>query len=901
MAPNDPEKPSKPNQRDLILEAINQATPRPDSVQFHADMPAEGTFPGYELLREIHRGGQGVVYQAIQKATKRKVALKVLHGGPFTGSAGRSRFEREVQVLGQLSHANIVALHDSGVTADGGFFYVMDYISGHSLEEYIAQKKLSVEESLRLFLKICDAVNAAHLKGIIHRDIKPANVRIDPNGEPIVVDFGLAKVAGPDASAAADGSDAAQLMTLTGQFIGSLPWASPEQAEGIPGNIDVRTDVYSLGVMFYQMLTGQFPYKVIGNMRDVLDNILRAEPAKPSTIRRQINDEVETIVLKCLAKDRERRYQTAGELARDLRHYIAGEPVEAKRDSTAYLLSKTLRRYRAAAAAIAVGLGALIAFAIVVSVLYRQSSAAEARALDALEEAELASRRESVARTRAEQNFKAGHTLAVTMLTDVENELDGLRGTTAARATLLASAREYLETLRTEAGDDPAILLDLARAHERVGDLQGVMYMRRTGDTDAAERNFARAREIRTALLTRLPDDPRVHAALARSHYRTAGLMMQRRQYDTAREEYARQIQAYDQALNAGPSFSISPATLDDWTLQRAWGVRAQGDCHVRLATTAEGAGDTSAARSLLQDAQRHYEAARIAFAGRVATEPNHEEASRGLAVMEDAHAAIALWSGRWLFNSAAKLAQAGSNPEAREQHLAALPRYEQARERSSAALAMFREVSALHPRSADARRAILISLHNIGSAHAEAADTHAALVKLGVADAAPREADARALAMNHYQQALAIARRVGDEDAANMEARRDLTLCLTKLGAELTAVKNFDAALPLLEEALRVRREILASDPMERHEVDVAVASFRLGDLHLRRGSQTPAPVSARDFDAAAEHVAQSTRLIEALIEKGALEKENTYSTAINKLTVELKKARALVSVEPR
>src|SRR6185295_15640548 len=159
-------------------------------------------------------------------------------------------------------------------------------------------------------------------------------------GEPHVLDFGLAKIAtGEVTSDNGDGgSSQMRMMSMTGQFIGSLPWASPEQAEGVPGKVDLRTDVYSLGVILYQMLTGgRFPYEVVGNMRDVMDNILRAEPARPSTIRRQINDEVETIVLKCLSKERDRRYQSAGELARDIHRYLSGEPIEAKRASGWYV------------------------------------------------------------------------------------------------------------------------------------------------------------------------------------------------------------------------------------------------------------------------------------------------------------------------------------------------------------------------------------------------------------------------------------------------------------------------------------------------------------------------------------------------------------------------------------
>ena len=293
-------------------------------TEFQAAVPPvrPDSFAGYDVLRELHRGGQGVVYQAIQKSTHRKVAIKVMREGPFASRAERARFDREIYILGQLNHPNIVAIHDSGEVA-GCHYFVMDYVRGQPLDVWMAGAAHSIEETLALFAKICNAVNAAHLRGITHRDLKPGNIRIEENSEPHVLDFGLAKVALAD-----DSAGGATAMTMTGQFVGSLPWASPEQAEGVPGKIDIRTDVYSLGVILYQMLTGRFPYEVIGAMHDVLDRILHAEPNRPSAIRPQINDEVETIVLKCLAKERERRYQSAGELARDIGHYLADDPIE---------------------------------------------------------------------------------------------------------------------------------------------------------------------------------------------------------------------------------------------------------------------------------------------------------------------------------------------------------------------------------------------------------------------------------------------------------------------------------------------------------------------------------------------------------------------------------------------
>lgn len=358
------DEPSPSVDRDLVDAALQAASdlheetshpPGPgSSARQSPSRPLPESFEGYEITREIHRGGQGVVYQGIQKSTKRKVAIKILHDGALAKPRELARFDREVQILVALNHPNIVNVYDSGEAA-GQSFFVMDYISGKPLDVYMAGGNQSINQKLELFGKICEAVNAAHLRGVIHRDLKPSNIQIDANGDPHILDFGLAKFALGDAT----DNTRPQVVTITGQFMGSLPWASPEQAGGSPDQIDVRTDVYSLGVVLFQMLTGKFPYNIVANMSEVLDNIIRAQPAKPSTIVRQINDEIDTIVLKSLSKEPERRYQNAGELRRDISHYLSNEPIDAKRDSGWYVLKKSIRRYKlpiAAAGAIALSL-----------------------------------------------------------------------------------------------------------------------------------------------------------------------------------------------------------------------------------------------------------------------------------------------------------------------------------------------------------------------------------------------------------------------------------------------------------------------------------------------------------------------------------------------------------------
>ena len=505
---------------------------------------------GYQITREINRGGQGIVYQAIQQSTKRKVAIKVIREGSFAAPCDRARFTREVQTLAALDHPNIVTVLDRGETPNGAYFFVMDYISGEPLDHYIAahrEKRPStpddLSELLRLFIKIADAVNAAHLRGIVHRDLKPSNIKVDARGEPHILDFGLARL--PFAFVTDESHP--QAVTITGQFLGSLPWASPEQAEGIPSKIDIRTDVYSLGVILYHMLTNKFPYEVIGTVREVLNNILTTEPTPPSRIaliadqpikgrswwhrrakrcRAAIDEQVEAIVLKALEKDLEHRYGSAGDFARDVADYLAGKPIAATGHSARQ--RHTILRWSACAAGAVLTLIA-VGVLLTAGVLRRPgapSESGEGHKTDVIVSAPVHSREESPRRHEATivdymavQEQQASRSMLATdevarqqaaTLLDDAGTAKALGDKTEARR-LYRQAITILEPLTASHPDDVAAQLTLVAACKKLRDTFS------TGERDYALFCWLYERTI-TSLeraLAKRPSDPSLLDQLA--------------------------------------------------------------------------------------------------------------------------------------------------------------------------------------------------------------------------------------------------------------------------------------------------------------------------------------------------------------------------------------------------
>jgi tetratricopeptide (TPR) repeat protein len=305
-------------------------------------------FGDYELQTEIGRGGMGVIYGAYQAALNRTVAVKLLLSGVHSSEAALQRFQLEAAAAAGLQHPDIVAIHDYG-ECEGQPYYAMDLVAGRNLAELCDGRPLVARRAAEILRLVAGAVHYAHQRGILHRDLKPSNVLVDEEGRPRVTDFGLAKMLGSTGGG-----------TVTGQMIGSPSYAAPEQAAGRFGEIRVATDVYGLGALFYHLLTGRAPFNA-ATPTETLRLVLDTDPPPPRLLNPSLPRDLETICLKCLAKEPARRYATAAEVAEDVERFLNERPIRARPPGALYRMGKFARRHRAVGAAIGVAVVALVA------------------------------------------------------------------------------------------------------------------------------------------------------------------------------------------------------------------------------------------------------------------------------------------------------------------------------------------------------------------------------------------------------------------------------------------------------------------------------------------------------------------------------------------------------------
>ncbi|HYE62374.1 MAG TPA: serine/threonine-protein kinase [Phycisphaerales bacterium] len=399
-------------------EFLNDPVPLSDGLNTFAPQHDAGETLGpgtrvgeYTIERLLGEGGMGVVYVARQERPSRTVALKVIRRGYTTPSLLR-RFEHEAEMLGRLQHPGIANIFEAGsapLTGEGvepgrggNLAYIaMEFIDGLPLHQHAREHALDTRARLALLARVCEAVHHAHQRGVIHRDLKPANILVDRAGQPKVLDFGVARAADADLRVTT-------MQTGIGQLIGTLPYMSPEQVLADPREVDTRSDVYALGVILYQLLTGRLPLDLASRSIPEAARIIRDEsPARLSAVSRVFRGDIETIVAKAMDKDKARRYQSAAELAEDLNRYLAGEPIAAKQDSALYVLRKQIGRHRVAAASAGALLILVVAFAVYASWQAHRDRARAEREMGLRAEAQVAQSTAEAAQRTAERHREA--------------------------------------------------------------------------------------------------------------------------------------------------------------------------------------------------------------------------------------------------------------------------------------------------------------------------------------------------------------------------------------------------------------------------------------------------------------------------------------------------------------
>ena len=492
----------------------------------------------YEIVREIGYGGMGAVYLATRADGKfsQRVALKLLKREMNTASL-RRRFRQEQEILASLEHPNIARLLDAGTTGDKVPFIAMEYVEGLPIDDYCSKYGLDLPNRLDLFRKVCQAVNFAHRNLIVHRDLKPSNILVNDEGEPKLLDFGISKILSPE-------FEPLNLATVTKLGAMTPGYASPEQLQN--KSVTTATDIYSLGVILYELLSGHRPFETKeADFKEIYKAVIEDDPQLPSAIwnsgfgiadfediterfqnHRTDKPEIETnpkskvqnpkslsgdldnIILKALRKEPERRYLSAENFAEDIHRYQRGLPVTARPNTFFYRAEKFFKRNKATAFA-----GILILLAIfggVAATLWQARVAQAERAQAEIEKA------------KAEKRFNDVRKLANSYLFDVYPEIENLEGSLKAREKILTNALEYLDSLSNEAGGNLELQSELATAYEKVGDVQGTLNTSNLGNIQAGLSSYEKARKLREAVFAAEPENQNAKESLANNYYVTA-------------------------------------------------------------------------------------------------------------------------------------------------------------------------------------------------------------------------------------------------------------------------------------------------------------------------------------------------------------------------------------------
>ena len=726
---------------------------------------AEGQLiDGYRLIRKIGSGGMGAVYLADQSGEgfSHKVALKLIKRGMDTGAVLK-RFLMERQILANLEHPNIARMLDGGSTAEGLPYFVMEYIDGEEIRDYCDGRKLGLIQRLELFRKICDAVANAHQKLVVHRDLKPSNILVTKDGEPKLLDFGIAKLTSPDWNSDTNEATITQFRIMTPEY------ASPEQLAGEA--TATSTDIYSLGVVLYELLTGERPHITRGKTpKEIAANVLSSDPPKPSTVRlerssrgkaetgytesdptgpsplktretpeivepAQLQGDLDNIILKAMRREPERRYQSVQEFSEDILRYLDGLPVRATVDSNLYRFGKFFKRHRTAVVATTAAALLLIA---ATGVTGWQYSVAQRE------------------RLRSERQFAETRKIANSLLFEIHDSISNLSGSTPARKLLVARAVEYLDNLAKDAQNDMTLQGELAAGYEKIGDVQGNPLGPNLGEAEAAIESYRKALAIREMLAVET-ENPAEQYAAAMLHSKLFRIKQVRNDLAEAEVHCRESIRILERLTNAEPANLLNQVTTARFYLEL-------GDL---LATQKDGDHD---------EILRNYGKSISISEAIPETEETNKKASDGLSLNEKIFSVTQMAYRRL-----------GQRFEMRKQPSEALANYQRALEASE------KLAAAAVPRKASSEIVTAISLGNVGRLQASAGNFDDAFVKV--------------------RKMVEICEKAAAEDPKNRLAVSQLSLAHGSLGYVYRMQKNLQSALESLHRSAKIQEELQEKD----------------------------------------------------------------------------------------
>ena len=545
------------NQTDAVIDRPAAAYVGGGEVFAGSDRRIGQRIGAYEIVALIGHGGMGEVYRArrVDAQYDKEVAIKLVPAG-YHRDFVLQRLRAERQILANLDHPDIARLIDGGATDEGLPYLVMELVAGEPLDRYCEQRKLTMRERLQLFRDVCAAVSYAHQRLVVHRDLKPGNILVTAEGRVKLLDFGIAKLLQPSANDTGAAPTITLMQALTPGF------ASPEQILG--GTITTASDVYSLGVVLYLLLTGRSPYRTsLDSAQDAIREVCDNDPPPPSS-HLSLDRDLDAITLRALRKEPDKRYRSVDELSEDVRRHLEGLPVLARGDQFSYRAGKFVRRHRIEI--IAAGVLAVTLLGGVFASL-REARIAEQQRVVAEQQSE-----------RAERHFSSVRKLADTFVFQVHDAIKDLPGSTAARELLVTTALEYLNTLAAEAGNDRELQQDLAAAYEKVGDIQGQAYgQANVGAPRLALDSYAKAIALLEPVVAADPGNIGARSSLAQGYLRRSRLLFVLGEPEQAVVASQSAVSAYEALAQAQPDI-VMRASLADAYSSHAYTVDEAGN-----------------------------------------------------------------------------------------------------------------------------------------------------------------------------------------------------------------------------------------------------------------------------------------------------------------------------------